>query len=307
MSAEFEMIAELTDGLSFGPDVRLGPGDDAAVLVPRGDIVVTTDVLIENIHFKCSWSTAFQIGRKAVAVNVSDVEAMGAEPSAVVIGLAFPRNLERRWVSDFQEGVVEECARAGVSLVGGDLSSSPHIALSVTALGNLSGRPAITRAGARIGDQVAVCGRLGWSAGGLLVLQRGFGSPKDLVLEHQCPTVPYTQGRVAAEAGATAMIDVSDGLLQDLGHICELSGVGIDVKTGALDVHDSLTRLGAATGKDPVGFVLAGGEDHALAATFPAEARLPQYWQRIGTVTSGAEMIVDGMPWVGNVGWDHFA
>ena len=105
MSAEFEMIAELTDGLAIGPDVRLGPGDDAAVLVPRGDIVITTDVLIENVHFKRAWSSAFQTGRKAVAVNVSDVEAMGAEPSAVVIGLAFPRNLDRRWVSDFQEGV----------------------------------------------------------------------------------------------------------------------------------------------------------------------------------------------------------
>lgn len=145
MSSEFEMIAELTDGLAFGSDVRLGPGDDAAVLVPRGDIVITTDVLIENVHFKRSWSPAFQTGRKAVAVNVSDVEAMGAEPSAVVIGLAFPRNLDRRWVSDFQEGVVEECSRAGVSLVGGDLSSSPHIAIGVTALGNLSGRPAVTR------------------------------------------------------------------------------------------------------------------------------------------------------------------
>ena len=307
MSAEFEMIAELTDGLAFGSDVRLGPGDDAAVLVPRGDIVITTDVLIENVHFKRSWSPAFQTGRKAVAVNVSDVEAMGAEPSAVVIGLAFPRNLDRRWVSDFQEGVVEECARAGVSLVGGDLSSSAHIALGVTALGNLSGRSAVTRAGARAGDQVAVCGRLGCSAGGLLVLQRGFGSPKDLVLEQQCPTVPYGQGKVAAEAGATAMIDVSDGLLQDLGHICELSGVGIDVRTGALKIHDSLARLAAATGKDPLGFVLAGGEDHALAATFPAEAELPQGWLRIGTVTSGAEVIVDGMPWTGSVGWDHFA
>ena len=116
-----------------------------------------------------------------------------------------------------------------------------------------------------------------------------------------------SQGKVAAEAGATAMIDVSDGLLQDLGHICELSGVGIDVRTGALKIHDSLARLAAATGKDPLGFVLAGGEDHALAATFPAEVELPQGSLRIGTVISGAEVIVDGMPWTGSVGWDHFA
>ena len=307
MMSEFELIADITDGLAIGDDVLLGPGDDAAVLVPRGDVVVTTDVLIENIHFKRSWSPAFQIGRKAVAVNVSDVEAMGADPSAVVIGLAFPRNLEGRWISDFQEGVVEECARAGISLVGGDLSSAPQVAIAVTALGNLAGRAAVTRAGARVGDQVAVCGRLGWSAGGPLVLQRGCGSPKELVREQQCPAVPYGQGKIAASAGATAMIDVSDGLLQDLGHICERSGVGMDLETEALEIPEGLARLAAATGKNPLGFVLSGGEDHALAATFPADARLPQGWLRIGGVTSGAEVVVNGEPWQGNVGWDHFA
>ena len=141
----------------------------------------------------------------------------------------------------------------------------------------------------------------------LPISAEGIRFPKDLVLEQQCPTVPYGQGKVAAEAGATAMIDVSDGLLQDLGHICELSEVDIDVRTEALRVHDSLARLAAATGKDPLGFILAGGEDHALVATFPADAELPQDWLRIGTVTSGAEVIVDGMPWMGSVGWDHFA
>ncbi len=307
MMGEFELIAEITDGLAAGEDVVLGPGDDAAIVRPIGDIAVTTDVLIENVHFKRTWSKAFEIGRKAVAVNISDVEAMGAAPSTIVIGLAFPKDLDPRWVSDFQEGVADECARSHVSLVGGDLSSSPQISICVTALGNLAARRPVTRFGAREGDQVAVCGRLGWAAGGLMVLQRGFGSPKELVREQQCPSVPYGQGVVAAEAGATAMIDVSDGLLQDLGHICERSDVGIAIDTSTLDIGEALQRLGAATGKDPLSFVLTGGEDHALAATFPANATLPAGWTKIGVVTVGGGVTVDGKIWEGSPGWDHFA
>ncbi|MDO5083127.1 thiamine-phosphate kinase [Arachnia propionica] len=307
MAGEFELISEITADLALGADVRLGPGDDAAVLRPAGDVVVTTDVLIENVHFKRSWSSAHQIGRKAVAVNVSDVEAMGAIPSAVVIGLALPKDLDQAWVKEFQQGVAAECEQARVSLVGGDLSSSAHVAISVTALGNLDGRAPVTRVGARPGDRVAVCGRLGWAAGGLLVLQRGFGSPKDLVAEQQVPSVPYGQGRVAAEAGATAMIDVSDGLLQDLGHICERSGVGIDIDSSAFAVPDGLARVAAATGKNPMAFILAGGEDHALAATFPPDRDLPDGWRAIGLVGPGAQVSVDGEPWTSPTGWDHFA
>ncbi|MDO5067390.1 MAG: thiamine-phosphate kinase [Propionibacteriaceae bacterium] len=307
MAGEFELISEITADLRLRADVRLGPGDDAAVLRPDGDVVVTTDVLIENVHFKRSWSTAQQIGRKAVAVNVSDVEAMGATPSAVVIGLAVPKELDQGWVREFQQGVSVECERAGVSLVGGDLSSAAQIAVAVTALGNLEGRSPVTRGGAQPGDRVAVCGRLGWAAGGLLVLQRGFGSPKDLVVEQQVPSVPYGQGRVAAEAGASAMIDVSDGLLQDLGHICELSGVSVDIDTSAFTVPDGLARVAAATGKNPMAFILAGGEDHALAATFPADRELPEGWRVVGRVVAGSGVSVDGQEWTTSAGWDHFA
>ncbi len=307
MTGEFELIAEITDGLAAGEDILLGPGDDAAVIRPDGDLVVTTDVLIENVHFRRSWSQAFQVGRKAVAVNVSDVESMGARPSSIVIGLAIPRDLEPSWVRDFSKGVADECSRANVSLVGGDLSSAAQISLCVTAFGHLEGREAITRAGARVGDQVAVCGRLGWAAGGLLVLQRGFGSPKDLVREQQCPTVPYGQGAVAAAHGAHAMIDISDGLLQDLGHLCERSGIGINLDSASMEIPDGLIRLGAATGKEPLGFVLTGGEDHALAAAFPDAAALPDGWHRMGTVIPGSQVLVDGAVWEGAPGWDHFA
>lgn len=307
MAGEFELIDRITEGLTVGDDVILGVGDDAAVLAPSGNIVVTTDMLIENVHFRRAWSPARAIGRKAVAVNVSDVEAMGARPSAVVVALAFPRDLDQDWVAEFEAGAVEECRRAGVSLVGGDLSSSAHIAITVTAIGDLDGRAAVTRAGARAGDIVAVCGRLGWAGAGLAALQRGFGSPKEVVAEQLTPSVPYGQGVVAARAGATAMLDVSDGLLADLGHIAERSHVLIDVDSTLLEIPDAVQRVAAATGRPTLGFVLAGGEDHALAATFPADAALPEGWRRVGSVRDGSGIIVDGAPFDGSLGWDHFA
>ncbi|MDO5736527.1 MAG: thiamine-phosphate kinase [Propionibacteriaceae bacterium] len=304
---EFDLIRRITADLHQSPSTVLGPGDDAAVLRPNGDVVVSTDLLVEGVHFRRTWSPAFQVGRKSIAVNVSDVEAMGAVPISVVVALAVPADLDPAWHAQFSDGVRDECARSGVSLVGGDLSSSEHITICVTAIGEMQGRSPVTRAGARPGDVVAVCGRLGWSSAGLTVLQRGFGSPKELVTEHQCPTVPYGQGRVAADGGATSMMDVSDGLLADLGHIAMASGVAIDVRTEDFEVGDAVARVCAATGKSPWGFVLAGGEDHALVATFPAGTTLPELWRPVGSVAEGDGLTVDGEPWEGATGWDHFA
>lgn len=304
---EFDMIRRITAGLEQSPTTILGPGDDAAVLRPAGDVAVTTDMLVEGVHFRRNWSTPFQLGRKAIAVNVSDLEAMGAVPTSVVVALALPGSLDEEWLTDFSEGVRDECTRAGVSLVGGDLSCSEHVTVCVTAIGEMQGRAPVTRAGARPGDTVAVCGRLGWSAAGLTVLQRGFGSPKEVVTEHQCPTVPYGQGRLAAEGGATAMMDVSDGLLADLGHIATDSGVAINVRTDGFEITDAISRVCAATGKSPWSFVLAGGEDHALVATFPSEGALPDGWFDVGSVSDGEGLTVDGEAWEGSAGWDHFA
>ncbi len=304
---EFDLISTITEGLAQGPTTILGPGDDAAVLRPHGDMAISTDMLVEGVHFRRTWSTPFQLGRKAIAVNVSDVEAMGAVPISVVVALAFPPTMEPTWVKQFSDGVRDECARAGVSLVGGDLSRSEHITICVTAVGEMQGMAPVTRAGARPGDVVAVCGRFGWSSAGLTVLQRGFGSPKELVTEHLCPTVPYGQGRVAADAGATSMMDVSDGLLADLGHIASDSGVTINLRTDAFEITDAIARVCAATGKSPWGFVLAGGEDHALVATFPAGVDLPDGWFDVGSVADGEGLTVDGEPWEGSAGWDHFA
>ena len=304
---EFDLIRGITADLEQSSTTILGPGDDAAVLRLQGDMVVTTDLLVEGVHFRRNWSPPRQLGRKAVAVNVSDVEAMGAVPTSIVVALAFPASLEEAWITQFSAGVREECARAGVNLVGGDLSRADQMVICVTAMGEMQGQTPVTRAGARPGDVVAVCGRLGWSSAGLTVLQRGFGSPKELVAEHQCPTVPYGQGRAAAEAGATAMMDVSDGLLADLAHVAMSSGVAIDVDTAGLEVSDAVSRVCAATGKSPLSFILAGGEDHALVATFLPGVALPEGWYAVGSVRDGEGVTVDGKVWEGSAGWDHFA
>ncbi len=304
---EFDLIRGITADLEQSATTILGPGDDAAVLRMQGDTVVTTDMLVEGVHFRRTWTPPHQLGRKAVAVNVSDVEAMGAVPTSIVVALAFPPTMADDWITQFSEGLRDECARAGVNLVGGDLSSADHVVICVTAMGEMQGEAPVTRAGARPGDVVAVCGRLGWSSAGLTVLQRGFGSPKELVLEHQCPSVPYGQGRVACRRGATAMMDISDGLLADLAHVATSSQVAINVDTSTFAVTDAIARVCAATGKSPLGFILAGGEDHALVATFPAEADLPTDWYNVGAVTDGRGVTVDGQPWEGAAGWDHFA
>ncbi len=306
MTGEFELIREITADLPTGPGVVLGVGDDAAALRFAGDAVVSTDLMVENVHFKRVWSSARDIGRKAVAINVSDIESMGATPTAVVVALAVPKDTDPGWIRELSGGVREECERAGVSLVGGDMSRSATVTVCVTALGDLGDRSPVTRSGARPGDVVAVAGRLGWAGAGLAALSRGFRSPKDVVAEAQCPTVPYGEGVVANDAGATAMMDVSDGLVQDLGHIARASGVAVELDSSRLEVAEPMERVGAATGKDPVGFVLGGGEDHALVATFPSAADVPAGWRVVGAVSEGEGVTVDGeVPEF--TGWDHFA
>lgn len=306
MSDEFEIIASITQDLSVNEHVVLGPGDDAATLRFDGNAVVSTDILAENVHFKPAWSTAQQVGRKAVAVNVSDIEAMGARPVAVVVALAFPKDTDDAWVRAFGEGVRAECEIADVALVGGDLSRSEVIVCSVTALGDLGSRQAVTRSGAQPGDTVAYFGKLGWAAAGHAALSRGFRSPKDVVRLALQPEVAYGQGIIASAAGATAMMDISDGLVQDLGHIARSSGVRIDVDSEALEVTEPMTRVATATGKDPLRFVLGGGEDYALVATFPKAAQLPEDWTAIGRVVEGEGVTVDGSP-TEFTGWNHFA
>ncbi|QGF24817.1 thiamine-phosphate kinase [Raineyella fluvialis] len=308
---EFELIDLVTKGLTENDQVELGPGDDAAIVRTRdGRTLCSVDILIEGVHFRRDWSSAMDIGRKAVAVNVSDIEAMGARPIGIVMGFSAPGDLSLTWVRYFIQGVREECDRAGVSLIGGDITKARDITISVTILGDVGPEGPVLRSGARPGDLVALKGRVGWAAAGLAALSRGFRTPKAVVEAQQVPQPPYGAGLEAARAGATAMIDVSDGLLGDLGHIAQRSHVTIDVHRSALGMPEPIRAVGQATGIDPYVYLLTGGEDHALAATFPPGA-LPEGWTVIGTVgessTPGSWAVtVDGRPWEGRQGYDHF-
>lgn len=305
---EFALIDQITRGLDLPPSVRIGPGDDAAVFLVNGSVVCSTDVMVEHLHFRRDWSGPADIGRKAVAVNVADLEAMGAVPVAMVVGFSAPGDLPARWAREFSTGLRDEAAMAGIALVGGDTTAARDITIAVTVIGETRGMEPVTRAGARPGDAVAIRGRLGWAAAGLAVLGRGFRSPRAVVEAQRVPRVPYGQGRVAALAGASAMIDVSDGLLADLGHIADASGVAIDLDSARFGIDEPLRAVAAATGLDPLGFVLAGGEDHALAATFELGA-VPEDWQVIGRVLDAGEpgtVLVDGSPSAGTRGWEHY-
>ena len=304
---EFGLIAAITARLPQASGVIVGPGDDAAVLATvDGRVVVTTDLLVENRHFRRDWSSADDIGHKAAAQNLADVAAMGAVPTGLVVGLGAPADLPAAWALGFADGLREECEPLGMSVVGGDVVRSDVVVVAMTALGDLRGRAPVTRAGARPGDVVAVCGRLGWAEAGFRVLSRGFRSPRVLVEAHRRPVVPYHAGPQAAELGATAMCDVSDGLLGELGHVAQASGVAVDIVSGAFDVPAPIRDAAAAIGAEPLDWILTGGDDNALVATFPAEVPLPEPWRVVGRVSAGEGVTVDGEPYEGDAGHAHF-
>ncbi|AKG45762.1 thiamine-phosphate kinase [Streptomyces xiamenensis] len=309
---EFGLIRELTARISDTPAVRLGPGDDAAVIAtPDRRVVASTDILLEGRHFRRDWSTAYDVGRKAAAQNLADIAAMGAVPTAILLGLVVPAELPVTWPTELMDGIHDECQVAGAGVAGGDVVRGDAITVSITALGDLRDREPVTRSGARPGDLLAVTGWLGWSAAGFTVLSRGFRSPRAFVEAHRRPEPPYHAGPAAAALGATAMTDVSDGLIADLGHIAHSSGVRIDIHAESLDVPAQMSDIGHAVGVDPLQWVLTGGEDHAIVATFPADTKLPARWRVIGQVLPARgsvrpQVTVDGAPWERDGGWDHF-
>ncbi|CAM05300.1 thiamine-phosphate kinase [Saccharopolyspora erythraea NRRL 2338] len=304
---EFGLIDRVTSGRQQSPGTLIGPGDDAAVLAaPDGRVVATTDVLVEQVHFRFDWSTPRQVGRKAVAVNLSDIAAMGAVPTGLLVGLGCSQDTPTEVVDELSAGMWEEAQQVGIGLVGGDMVSATALVISVTALGDLQGRQPVTRSGARPGDVVAVAGRLGWAAAGLAVLGRGFRSPVAVVGAQRVPEPPYAAGPLAAEAGATSMVDISDGLLADLGHIATASGVAVDIRNELLEVPQRLSEVASALGADARHWVLTGGEDQALAATFPPEVALPEGWRAVGVTAEGQGVTVDGAPYEGSSGWEHW-
>lgn len=303
---EFGLIEALRDRFPQGEHVLLGPGDDAAmVAVPDGRVLVSTDLLVDGRHFRRDWASATDIGHKAAAQNLSDINAMGGRATSLTVGLAAPPDLAVDWVLELADGIAAEAAEVGASVVGGDLTRSDVLMIAITVLGTVEGEP-VRRSGARVGDVVALAGRQGWAAAGLAVLGRGFRSPRVLVEAHRRPAPPYPAGPQAALAGATSMVDVSDGLLADVGHVANASGVAVDIRADRFEIAEPLRAVGAALGADPLRFILTGGDDHALVATFPADVGLPEGWHPIGEVLEGAGVTVDGGAYEGPAGHEHF-
>ncbi|MEV6554664.1 thiamine-phosphate kinase [Nocardia sp. NPDC051756] len=306
---EFALIERINRGRVQAASVLLGPGDDAAlVAAPDGRFVVTTDMLVQDRHFRLDWSSPEDIGRKAIAQNAADVVAMGAWPSAFVVALGCPADTPLDVIDGLTEGMWAEARRAGASIAGGDLVRSRDLVISVTAFGDLRGRAAITRAGARVGDTVAVAGRLGWSGAGLAILTAGAESGEfaEALAAHRVPQPPYPAVLDALEVtGLNALTDVSDGLLADLGHIAQSSSVAIDLDSAALR-DPALEQLAARMDADAAQWILTGGEDHAFAGTWSPDCDLPAGWVRIGRVCAGQGVTVDGAPRPGSAGWESF-
>ncbi|KQQ95005.1 thiamine-monophosphate kinase [Leifsonia sp. Leaf325] len=310
--SELAVLARIFPRLPDADAAIVGPGDDAAVIsAPDARFVVTTDMMVHGPDFRLAWSTPFDLGWKAAATNLSDVAAMGAVPTALVVALAVPPSLDVSVVEGFADGLRAACEALspGCGVVGGDLSASDTLTVAVTAFGDLQGRAPVLRSGARPGDVVALAGELGLAAEGLgLLFHAGVdaqGRPDaelaaGLRLRHPsaidaqlAPTPPIGAGPAAAIGGATAMLDVSDGLSLDAARIARSSGVGIDFDS--VELGDDIERA------------LGGGEDHGLLATFPPESVVPAPFRVIGRVTEGSGTVsVDGTPHDA-VGWDPYS
>ena len=314
---EFDLIARLAPFLAGGgDDLIVGHGDDAAVLDLDGrGVCLAVDVLVEDVHFRRDLSSLADVGWKAVAVNCSDIAAMGGTPSAAVVGLCRPSDVPVSDIEQLYAGMAEACERWNLRLVGGDTVSSQALALSVTVMGDIDPQRAVRRSGAQPGDKVLVVGTLGGASAALALFRAGQDVAPGLLAAHRRPTALVEAGTALAAAGATAMIDVSDGFGADLLHICEASGVAAAVSAARLPGADGVTAAAAALSTDPLDFVAGGGDDYALLATVPAAAA-EQIAAEVGGVIVGD--ILQGPPSaslqfedgstrdLAGMGWDHY-
>lgn len=282
-SPEFDLIAaireRLGDPADSGVDVRIGIGDDAAVTVAADGSAraVTVDALVDGVGFRRAWCPPRAIGHKAAAAALSDLAAMGAEPTELYAWLGVPDDLDRDATLELCDGLAEVGARAGAALLGGDLTASGVLAVSVTAIGRAAaGERLVGRAGARVGDAVCVTGTLGAAAAGLVLLEHPElaasvpGAEADGARGRQLRPEPRTAaGRALAAAGAGAMIDVSDGLGGDAEHLAAASGVGIEIELDRVPLGAGVAAVAAAAGRDPVELAAAGGEDYELLCAIP--------------------------------------
>jgi thiamine-monophosphate kinase len=314
------------------PGVRLGPGDDAALVEQGRHLgILTTDLLVEDVHFRRGAISARDLGYKALAVNVSDVAAMGGSPRYGLVAVGLPEDVEMGWVVELYGGLREAADEYAMSVVGGDTSRSDRVVVSVTVTGEVATDRAVTRAGARPGDRIVVTGSLGAAAGGLALeeatphdvaamLASEWGRELSRALVR--PFARVGEGQTLAQSGATAMMDVSDGLVLDLARLCRESEVGaavvlahVPVAPGLSELHDAMPSV------DPLALALGGGEDYELLATLPpgsvapAADRLNERFGTpltdIGSITVGHDLVAidaEGKEQPLPVtGWDHFA
>jgi thiamine-monophosphate kinase len=331
---EDELLAEIGRILGTATsDVLVPPGDDAAVVEQsEGPEVLTTDLLVEGVDFERRWMSPEDLGYRAIVVSVSDVAAMAGRPRHALVALGLSPDVDPAWVIRLYEGVAEAAAEHGLVVVGGDLSRAGEVVVAVTLTGDLGTRGAVVRSGARPGDRIVVTGRLGGAAGGLVLATRdetsdASGEPpgappwaQRLARALRRPMARVREGQLLAERGATAMIDVSDGLARDLGRLCRSSGVGAQVLLDRVPVHPDLLELAVVASIDPLELALGGGDDLELLATLPADAvdgaigslreGSATELTDIGTIVEGDGLVaVDAqgsrspLP---ELGWDHF-
>lgn len=327
---EFDLIAKLTEGAPrSAPDLPCGVGDDCAVVAGPGgkEWLITTDALVEGVHFRREWTDPEALGRKALSVNVSDIAAMGGVPrfSLVAIGLP-PREAEATAAAVYQ-GMRAVAQGFGVALVGGDTVASPAgLFLSITAVGEVPKGQALLRSGARPGDAIYATGTFGGSALGLACLRSGRsgGDAEPFIRRHLDPAPRVAEGLWIRETGmATAMVDVSDGLLADLGRVADASGVGFAIEAVKVPHDPEFEATARALDADPAQLALSGGEDYELCFTVAAR-RVAEFERRLAGRQGGAPIarigrverdsvirnILDerGQPLrIATMGFDHFA
>jgi len=272
---EFELLALLRERLpDAGPRVRLGSGDDAAVTVPGGAVATSVDALVEGVHFRRETASLRQIGRKAISTALSDLAAMGAAPGEAYVWLGAPESMDEAELLEVAEGLAAVAAETGTTIAGGDLTRAPVLSLAVTVTGHAPNPDDfVTRGGARPGDALVVTGELGGAAAGLLLLEDPSLEGADALRRRQLdPTPRLAAGQALGAAGATAMIDISDGLAGDAGHVATASDALLVVDADALPLAAGVAAVAAAADRDPLELAAAGGEDYELLAALPPAA-----------------------------------
>jgi thiamine-monophosphate kinase len=329
--SEDELVSALRTILAEdSAGVLLGLGDDAALVeLGQHPVVLTADLLAEGVHFRRETTSPHDLGYKSLAVNVSDVAAMGGSPRYALVSLGIPRDVEMAWVVELYAGLRDAASEYAMAIVGGDTSRSGSIVISIAVAGEVADGLAVTRAGARPGDRVVVTGTLGAAAGGLRLEAApkhdiaAVASPwgKALLAAHARPVARVGEGQTLAREGATAMIDVSDGLAIDLARLCRESRVGASVVLEDVPVAPPLLEMQSVMEVDPLELALGGGEDYELLATLPPAAvtltadllrdRFGTRLTDIGEIRSGKGLVAvqaDGSEGpLDAKGWDHFA